>query len=195
MKPIPPLNQEQKKLVEANLKFVRKQANFFVKYRKLPWNISEELYHEGVLGMCRAAISFDPSKGVKFITYACHWINLYIRRGISKSKMIRIPNSSQEKDFTKVKDSDEFFSELILEECLEKNTEAKKMRSLIRERLSEIGIKKRDIDWYFQLIDEDLNQVEVANKSGVSKNTVKYAMYQIQDLIAEWVPELKNEVT
>jgi RNA polymerase primary sigma factor len=76
------------KLVEANLKFVVSVAN---KYRRSGLPMSD-LINQGNLGLVEAARRYDPSKGVKFISYAVWWIRQYIMQGIAElSGMIRLP--------------------------------------------------------------------------------------------------------
>ena len=38
----------------------------------------DDLVQEGCVGLCIAANKFDPSRGVKFITYAVYWIRAYM---------------------------------------------------------------------------------------------------------------------
>ena len=76
------------RLVRANLRLVVTIARGFVD-RGLPL---EDLVGEGNLGLIRAAAEFDPRFGVRFSTYAAHWIRQAIRHAlITTAAPVRLP--------------------------------------------------------------------------------------------------------
>lgn len=52
----------------------------------------EDMVQEGILGLLRAALKFDPDVGVRFSTYSFWWIKQAIRQAIGKQRsLIRYP--------------------------------------------------------------------------------------------------------
>lgn len=77
------------RMVRANLRLVVNIARRF-RGRGLSF---EDLISEGNIGLLRAVDGFDPSKNVRFSTYAVHWIKQAIRRAVvNTSKTIRLPS-------------------------------------------------------------------------------------------------------
>ena len=70
----------QRRLVEANLRFV---VSYAKRYRGLGVPLLD-LIHEGNLGLMEAARRFDPSRNVKFITYAVWWVRQAIMHALSE---------------------------------------------------------------------------------------------------------------
>jgi RNA polymerase primary sigma factor len=51
----------------------------------------DDLKQEGYLGLLVAVDKFDPSQGVKFISYAVWWITQYMRAAVRLNKVVREP--------------------------------------------------------------------------------------------------------
>lgn len=90
-------------LVNANLKWVVKMANKFIGQ-----GVGiKDLVSEGNLGLLHAATVFDPTRDVKFITYAQNWIRKYLNGAIAKySKIVKLP-MNQEYDLYKARKAGE----------------------------------------------------------------------------------------
>ena len=68
------------KLVEGNLRFVVSVAAKYSDSR-IPLI---DLINEGNIGLMKAAEKFDPTRGVKFITYAVWWVVAAIKHALAK---------------------------------------------------------------------------------------------------------------
>jgi RNA polymerase primary sigma factor len=76
------------RLIEANLRFVVAMAK---KYARSGYPL-HELINEGNLGLIEAVSRFDPSRGVRFITYASWWIRQAILAAIAHhGQVFRLP--------------------------------------------------------------------------------------------------------
>src|SRR2546427_12417769 len=77
-----------RKLIESNLRFVVAMAK---KYARSGYPL-HELINEGNMGLIEAASRFDPTRGVRFITYASWWVRQAILAAIAHyGQVFRIP--------------------------------------------------------------------------------------------------------
>lgn len=81
-------------LIEANLRFVVSVAKGY-RNRGLSFL---DLINEGNLGLMKAARTFDPDRGVRFVSYAVWWIRQSMLAAIlDKAEIVRVPQSQTKK--------------------------------------------------------------------------------------------------
>lgn len=83
----------RERFVTGNLRLVIRIARNYQRSSASRSGMSiDDLVSEGNIGLLRAAAKFNPGLGFRFSTYATHWINESIRRGImNQDRLIRLP--------------------------------------------------------------------------------------------------------
>jgi RNA polymerase sigma factor (sigma-70 family) len=56
--------------------------------------VGGDLFQEGILGLLRAIDRFDPNRGIRFATYALHWIRLYLSKAVESER--RAPSGRED---------------------------------------------------------------------------------------------------
>ncbi|MGE3535810.1 MAG: RNA polymerase sigma factor RpoD/SigA [Candidatus Tectimicrobiota bacterium] len=83
------LTQVKAAMIRANLRLVIHVANRY-RGRGVPFL---DLIQEGNIGLMRALEKFEPSRGLKFVTYAHWWVRQAISRAITEQyRTVRLPN-------------------------------------------------------------------------------------------------------
>lgn len=95
------LQKIRNRFINANLRLVAKIAKEYVG-RGLPFL---DLVQEGNLGLIKAVEKFDHTRGFRFSTYACWWINQAMSRAVFyQTRTIRVPAYIFEK-YSKVRNA------------------------------------------------------------------------------------------
>ncbi|MER3559421.1 MAG: hypothetical protein C4336_08275 [Armatimonadota bacterium] len=80
-------------LVESNLRLVMSIARHYVR----PGVPLEDLVQEGAIGLIKAIEHFDLSRGLRFSTYAVHWVRQCVGRAAdAQTNLVRLPNHAIE---------------------------------------------------------------------------------------------------
>lgn len=74
---------ERNKLITENIPYVQLVAKKFYYM-----NMNDDLVNEGILGLIRAAETFDKNQNVKFLTYAKFWVFDYISKYVNKNNRL-----------------------------------------------------------------------------------------------------------
>jgi RNA polymerase sigma factor (sigma-70 family) len=98
------LTSEQQRLVERHLRLVH-----WVVRRHATSNAVQDLGYEdavscGMIGLVKAAIRFDPTRGLEFTTYAVYWIRAALQEHAPTSRLIRNPNDAYRRINGKMRD-------------------------------------------------------------------------------------------
>jgi RNA polymerase sigma factor (sigma-70 family) len=166
------------KLVEANLAFALSVAKKF-NNKNLPL---EDLVSAANMGLIKASEKYDPTVGVKFITFAVHWIKAAIMEELHNRFLVKTPLSRENVYTTSIDQAvpgtdDMYLYETIAYDGERANTdiEARDFKTHLREVLETYPQRTRDIlDGYFQLYNEYASIEDVASKYNVSVERLRF---------------------
>jgi RNA polymerase primary sigma factor len=132
---------------ESNLKFALSRAHRYKQYGNFDEIVSAANY-----GLVKAAEKFDSRKKVKFISYAVHWIDKYIKEYLSE-RSVRIPNSQLGKLGKINKYIEEFKGKRGREPSTEEICKAMKMKPLSVHKT--MNVKVQSVVSLNKALDED----------------------------------------
>ena len=176
------------KLIESNLKFV---VSYVKKYRGMGLSLLD-LINEGNLGLIEAAKRFDPSRNVKFISYAVWWVRQAIFHALTQnSRIYHIPQklSDQITEMRKIKSS-------LKKELGRKATreEIAKQMKISADDIADLEILAgRDISLSDRYFDEDVefgDKIRDSLSPSVEYNIIKNS---VQEQIREMLKELDEK--
>jgi RNA polymerase primary sigma factor len=178
----------RERLVLSNIPFVIKMA---VKYRINKHSHSHleyaDLINEGIIGLLRAIEAYNPSRNLKFISYAVWWIRSYQDKAFYDSLIIKLPQyKRKEIDYSVVSvDSLIPYTELkvgdTIKDTKEINPDVKlSLKNKIDHHLTVLNEKETRIITQFFGINKDntsFSLQDIGNQFNVSRERIR----QIKD--------------
>ena len=95
---IPPLNDDQRQLAETHLHVVKQVIHNIIVVNEQIYGFEyDDLYQEGCLWLCKAAVHYQPEKNIQFSTFAkkvvANGLKTYCRLMHNKQKhLVMLPN-------------------------------------------------------------------------------------------------------
>ncbi|AYN68593.1 RNA polymerase sigma factor RpoD/SigA [Euzebyella marina] len=141
-------------LVCANLRFVVSVAKKY-QSRGLPLH---DLINEGNLGLVKAVLKYDETRGFKFISYAVWWIRQSIMQALTeKSRLVRLPlNKINAINRIKVASS-------IFEQNNQREPTVEEIEEILDYPLNDIQICSRNTSWHLSMDEPLINGMEERN--------------------------------
>jgi RNA polymerase primary sigma factor len=195
----PPLTEEEEKalgerirrgdqdalqaLIQANLKFV---VSYVKKYRGMGLSLLD-LIDEGNVGVIEAAKRFDPSRNVRFISYAVWWIRQAIIHALSQySHIFNIPQKLSDQISLMKKKTAALKTEIGREPTRE---EVAKAMGIPEEDVEDLErLEERNVSLSDKCYDDDLeveDRVSDAEAESVEYQIIKAsAQHQIRDMLS-----------
>ena len=173
-----------KKLIEANLRFV---VSYVKKYKGMGIGMFD-LINEGNLGLIEATKRFDPSRNVKFISYAVWWIRQSVIHALTRySRAYPIPQKLSDKISKMKKKTAELKSDLGRDPMRE---EIAKRMGITNNEVEDLEIlDERNVSLSEKYFDESIemeDRIEDRLNPSVEYQIIKNSIQQqIREMIGE----------
>ena len=163
-------------LIKHNLRFVISIAKKYRKYTDVSFS---DLISEGNIGLIKAANKFDPTKNIKFSSYAVWWIKASIKECIEGYKGKIEYSIVDDYQVTNLDEKDLIYDE-INEEFEKKMNNLQSRQSAIEDLIKCLEEREKKIIMLFYGLgntSKEMNLDEVSKEMGITKERVR----QIKD--------------
>lgn len=173
------------KIIVSNIKFVFAMANQFSKQ----CNVSlDDLYSEGKCGLIEAFHKYDPTVGIKFISFAVYYIKRALYTCVSEDDLVRIPIALKSNVSKKKKNSDE-------DSMTDREKIAHSVMTNIRQAVGKTEDSEQEsVESTADLVHDDIGDMEVDNLKDVLWNMLKKTLDDNELYIIQYSFGLKNDV-
>lgn len=164
------------KLITSNLRFVVLTAK---RYRALTDVSFADLISEGNIGLMKAARKYDPSRNIKFVSYAVWWIKASINECIERYKGNLEYNLMDDRQLVNLTERDEMY-ETVNEDFERKMNNLQSRKSAIEDLTQCLDEREKKIIKLFFGLGEDyreMNLEEISKEMSLTKERVR----QIKD--------------
>lgn len=163
-------------LIKHNLRFVISIAKKYRKYTDVSFS---DLISEGNIGLIKAANKFDPTKNIKFSSYAVWWIKASIKECIEDYKGKIEYSIVDDYQVTNLDEKDLIYDD-INEEFEKKMNNLQSRQSAIEDLIKCLEEREKKIIMLFYGLgntSKEMNLDEVSKEMGITKERVR----QIKD--------------
>lgn len=167
------LTNEQAKLVEDNHNLIFS----FLNKHHLDDNSTEDWYGVAAIGLCKAAMSFDPNKNMQFSTLAYRCMENEVRHEMRRQKRSVQVSLSMESP------TDKKDGEGIAEHIQDKFNTASEAELLDVMDVVKRTWSERDLEILTMLATTDLTTRQIGDRMGVSGSTVSGVKAKFKNLI------------